>query len=204
MSTNTSTQTQPDWEEIILKLTAFTHSWVKGKSWFRGKKTTTFLMGKEIEDYVFQAIGKFIENPEKFNSEKGELIEYLKYNLVRSFIANDVRRTENKLTDDIFDDGLNDNDDETSTYAEKIMPFTEALFPDDIDYDSIKKFIEAQIQGDKDVENIFLATYTYDMKRREVIEEFAMSPSEYDNGMRRLKTILTLTNLHFTKNKQMV
>lgn len=84
------------------------------------------------------------------------------------------------------------------------MPFTEALFPDDIDYDSIKKFIEAQIQGDKDVENIFLATYTYDMKRREVIEEFAMSPSEYDNGMRRLKTILTLTNLHFTKNKQMV
>ena len=81
------------------------------------------------------------------------------------------------------------------------MPYTEALFPDDIDYDSIKRFIEAQIQGDKDVENIFLATYTYDMKRREVIKEFAMSPGEYDNGMRRLKNNPYAYQLAFLKKQ---
>ncbi|MEJ7678742.1 MAG: hypothetical protein WKG06_12965 [Segetibacter sp.] len=205
MSTDTGSQTHIDWEDIILRLTAFTRSWVRGKSWFRGEKTTTFLMGKEVEDYVFAAIGRFLEQPEKFDPAKGELLEYLEYNLLRSFIANDLRKKENNQTDDIFaDDDEDDDDDSSSSYSERVLPYTEALFPDDIDYNAIKEYIEKEVQGDTDAENIFLGIYTYGMKRREVIEEFTMTAVAFDNAMRRLNTVINRTANHFNKNNQTV
>ena len=95
MDNQNGANTSIDWEEVIVSLQSFTRSWVRGKPWFRGEKTTTFLMGKEVEDYVFAAIGRYLEHPEKFDPEQGELLDYLKYNLVRSFIANDLRKKEN-------------------------------------------------------------------------------------------------------------
>ena len=197
--------TDEEWEDIIVRLTAFTRSWTRGKPWFRGEKTTSFLMGKEIEDYVFTAIGRYLEHPEKFDPNQGELLEYLKYNLVRSFVANDLRKKENNQTDDIFAEDSNDNDEESaSSYSEKILPYTDALFPDDIDYNSIKEYIEKEVQGDADAENIFLGIYSYGMKRREVIEEFTMTAIAYDNAMRRLTTVINRAAAHFNKNKQTV
>lgn len=202
---NTGTLTDEEWEGIIVRLTAFTRSWTRGKSWFRGEKTTTFLMGKEVEDYVFAAIGRYLEHPEKFDPNQGELLEYLKYNLVRSFIANDLRKKENKQTDDIFAEDNDDEDEETaSSYSERMLPYTDALFPDDIDYNSIKEYIEKEVHGDVDTENIYLGIYTYGMKRREVIEEFDMTSVAYDNAMRRLTTVINRAAAHFNKNKQTV
>lgn len=202
---NTGTLTDEEWEDIIVRLTAFTRSWVRGKPWFRGEKTTTFLMGKEIEDYVFAAIGKYLEHPEKFDPNQGGLLEYLKYNLVRSFIANDLRKKENKQTDDIFAEDNDDEDEESaSSYSERMLPYTDALFPDDIDYNFIKEYIEKEVQGDADAENIFLGIYSYAMKRREVIEEFTMTAVAYDNAMRRLITVINRAAAHFNKNKQTV
>lgn len=205
MSTDTGIQTHIDWEEIIVRLTAFTRSWVRGKPWFRGEKTTTFLMGKEVEDYVFAAIGRYLEEFDKFDPGKGELLEYLKYNLVRSFIANDLRKKENNQTDDIFaEDNDEDDDESASSYSERVLPYTAALFPDDIDYNAIKEYIEKEVQGDNDAENIFLGIYIYGMKRREVIEEFTMTAVAFDNAMRRLNTVINRTANHFNKNKQTV
>lgn len=162
-------------------------------------------MGKEVEDYVFAAIGRFLEQPEKFDPAKGELLEYLEYNLLRSFIANDLRKKENNQTDDIFaDDDEDDDDDSSSSYSERVLPYTEALFPDDIDYNAIKEYIEKEVQGDTDAENIFLGIYTYGMKRREVIEEFTMTAVAFDNAMRRLNTVINRTANHFNKNNQTV
>ena len=205
MNTDTGSQADIDWEEIIVRLTAFTRSWVRGKPWFRGETTTTFLMGKEVEDYVFTAIGRYLEQPEKFDPQKGELLEYLKYNLVRSYIANDLRKKENNQTDDIFAED-NDEDDEegSSSYSERVLPYTAALFPDDIDYNAIKEYIEKEVQGDTDAENIFLGIYTYGMKRRDVIEEFTMTAVAFDNGMRRLNTVINRAAVQFNKNKQTV
>ncbi len=204
MSTDPGSQTHIDWEDIILRLIAFTRSWVRGKPWFRGEKTTTFLMGKEVEDYVFAAIGRFLDQPEKFDPAKGELLEYLEYNLVRSFIANDLRKKENNQTDDIFADDEDDDNESSSSYSERVLPYTEALFPDDIDYNAIKEYIEKEVQGDTDAENIFLGIYTYGMKRREVIEEFTMTAVAFDNAMRRLNTVINRTANHFNKNNQTV
>ena len=162
-------------------------------------------MGKEVEDYVFAAIGRYLEQPDKFDPQKGELLEYLKYNLVRSFIANDLRKKENNQTDDIFAED-NDEDDEegSSSYSERVLPYTAALFPDDIDYNAIKEYIEKEVQGDADAENIFLGIYTYGMKRRDVIEEFTMTAVAFDNGMRRLNTVINRAAVQFNKNKQTV
>jgi len=202
---NTGTLTDEEWEDIVVRLTAFTRSWVRGKPWFRGEKTSTFLMGKEVEDYVFAAIGKYLEHPEKFDPNQGGLLEYLKYNLVRSFIANDLRKKENKQTDDIFAEDNDDEDEESaSSYSERMLPYTDALFPDDIDYNSIKEYIEKEVQGDADAENIFLGIYSYAMKRREVIEEFTMTAVAYNNAMRRLTTVINRAAAHFNKNKQTV
>jgi len=202
---NTGTLTDEEWEDIIVRLTAFTRSWVRGKPWFRGEKTTTLLMGKEVEDYVFAAIGKYLEHPEKFDPNQGGLLEYLKYNLVRSFIANDLRKKENKQTDDIFAEDNDDEDEESaSSYSERMLPYTDALFPDDIDYNSIKEYIEKEVQGDADAENIFLGIYSYAMKRREVIEEFTMTAVAYNNAVRRLTTVINRAAAHFNKNKQTV
>ena len=205
MSTDTGSQTHIDWEEIIVRLTAFTRSWARGKPWFRGETTTTFLMGKEVEDYVFEAIGKYLEEPEKFDPEKGELLEYLKYNLVRSFVANDLRKKENNQTDDIFaEDNDEDDEEHSSSYSERVLPYTAALFPDEIDYNAIKEYIEKEVQGDAVAENIFLGIYTYGMKRKEVIEEFTMTAVAFDNGMRRLNTVINRAAVQFNKNKQTV
>ena len=202
---NTGTLTNEEWKDIIIRLTAFTRSWVRGKPWFRGEKTATFLMGKEVEDYVFAAICRYLEHPEKFDPEQGELLEYLKYNLVRSFIANDLRKKENNQTDDIFAEDNDDNDEENaSSYSERLLPYTAALFPDDIDYNAIKEYIEKEVQCDVDAENIFLGIYTYGMKRRKVIEEFTMTADVYDNAMRRLTTVINRAAAHFNKNKQTV
>jgi hypothetical protein len=202
---STGTLTDKEWEDIIVRLIAFTRSWTRGKPWFRGEKTTTFLMGKEIEDYVFAAIGRYLEHPEKFDSNQGELLEYLKYNLVRSYIANDLRKKENNQTDDIFAEGNDDDDEESaSSYSERILPYIDALFPDDIDYNSIKEYIEKEVLGDAATENIFLGIYTYGMKRREVIEEFTMTAVAYGNAMRRLTTVINRAAAHFNKNKQTV
>ena len=85
-----------------------------------------------------------------------------------------------------------------------MLPYSAALFPDDIDYSAIKEFIEKEVQGDNDAENIFLGIYTYGMKRREVIEEFTMTAVVFDNGMRRLTTVINRAAAHFNKNTQTV
>ncbi len=205
MSTNKFCKDDIDWEEILLRLTAFTRSWTNGRAWFRGEGTSTFIEGKKVEDYVYEAIGRFLESPEKYDPEKGELLEYLKYQLVRTLVGNDLRKLENTKTKDIFAyDDLADENEDSSPYSERVMPYTAALFPDDIDYASIKAYIEKEIQGDKDAENVFLGAYISDMKRREVIEEFDMSPAAFDNGMRRLNTVLKRAALHFTDKRSTV
>lgn len=201
MGKPTTAEGEIDWEDIILKLTAFTRSLASGLNWFRGPKTTTFLMGKEAEDYVFGAIGKYLEEPHKFDSTKGDLVDYLKYNLIRTLVGNDLRKKENRLTKDVFAK-CDPDEDENGSYLDRILPHIEALFPDDVDYNAIKEYIEKEIQGDKDVESIFLGLYSFGMKRREVIEEFNMTATEYDNGMRRLTTVINRAALIFNKTTQ--
>lgn len=187
MTSSTDENININWEEVILKLQAYTRSLVSSKVWFRGNNSLVFLRGKEVEDYVFDAIEKYLRNPEKFDSSKGTLINYLKLNLIRSMVSNDLVSAENKTTKVIFH-----QDDEyksTSTYLELMAPNIQAWFDEEIDYNEVLSFIEGEVKGDEIVENIFFGICGFDMKRQEIIKEFNMTEKEFDNGMRRLNTI---------------
>lgn len=194
----------PDWEDIILKLHSYTIGLIKGKTWFRGKDPGSYLKGKEVDDYVYEAIGRYLEKPEKFDPEKGTLVDFLKFSVIRSLIANDLRSDENKTTKDVFGiaDGL-DDEDSASNYLESVLPYVEAFFDQQVDYDNVIASIADNVQGENDVEQIFVSIYGYGMKRREVIKEFGMSEETYDNAFRRLKTIIknTVKKFDLTEHK---
>ncbi|VTR29704.1 hypothetical protein [Sphingobacterium thalpophilum] len=182
---------EPNWESIILILHAHTRRLLQGKTWFRGKNPTSFLKGKEIDDYVFDAIGRYLENPQKYDPLKGSLEDYLKYNIVRTLVSNDIRSDENKTTKDVF--GMADtmaDGDNAESYIESIFPVVEAFFDQQIDYENVMSEIADAVQGQNDVEQIFVSVYGFGMKRREIIKEFEMDESTYDNAFRRLKTII--------------
>jgi len=203
--TNPADDPAEDWEDMLPKLIAFTRKYTSDRNWFRGGGTPTFLAGKEVEDYVYEAITRYLEDKSKYKKTKGTLMAFLKLNVIRSMVANDLRKSENKLTDDVF--GLSFRGDEGDgnelSYEEVILPCTEPLFVDDVDYHNVKDYINEQIKGDTAAENIFLG-YEYSLKRREIIEEFEMSDSDYDNGFRRLKTAISNASYFFNPNKSKV
>jgi hypothetical protein len=180
-------QMEIDWKDIYIKLEAFSRSWASGRSWFRGDDTTSFYKGKEGHDYAMDAILKHIENPEKYKPELGELLKYLEYNLVQTAVGNDVRRKENQLTKDIFKYD-SDGDEDGTPYADRLLPYTEAAFSDDYDYEELKKYIEEKVKEDPDAEKIYMGKIL-EMTRGEIIDECKMTPDQYNNGIRRLKTI---------------
>jgi DNA-directed RNA polymerase specialized sigma24 family protein len=178
------------WEEVLLRLTAFTDSLVSRLTWFRGKKVESFLKGKQVEDYVQEAILRYLNNPEKYDSAKGTLVDYLCLNIIRSLVSNDVNSSENKTTKLLSSFQVLSRDGVTLTYEDALLPHVEALFDEAIDHNALLSKIETNVKGDVVVENIFLGICLGN-KRREVIKEFGMSEKEFDNGMRRLKTILS-------------
>jgi hypothetical protein len=195
---------EPDWESIIIILQAYTRGLIKGKTWFRGKDPESYLKGKEIDDYVYEAIGRYLKNPEKFDSSKGILTDYLKFNVIRSLVANDIRSDENKTTKDVFGIADNLNDENIAdNYLESVLPFVEAFFDQQVDYDKVMGDIAEMVEGESEVEQIFVSVYGYGMKRREVIKEFEMSEETYDNAFRRLKTIIknTVKKFDLTEHK---
>lgn len=200
----TTSDNDIDWEEVIVRLEAFTKSLTRKQYWFRGGSTTTFLKGKEMRDYVYEGIGKYLANPEKYDQSKGDLVSYLKFNLIRSLVSNDVTSEENGTTKDVFAYANEGEDDENTSYLDQILPYIEPMFADEIDYKKIKEYVENTIQGDTVVEEIFLGLYSEGMKRREIIKEFNMNEKDYDNGNRRLQTVIHQAAIIFKVNSVQV
>jgi hypothetical protein len=161
-------QTDAEWLPIIDALQTYTRQLAQGKQWFRGKQTEVYLKGKEINDYVYEAIGRLLQHPEKFDAAKGSLIEYLQLNLIRGLVANDIRNAENKTSAEVFG---------------KADQLAEAN-----DYDQVMKFLEEKVKDDPDVEKLFYG-FSLGMKRESILEEFNMSERDYMNAYRRYKTV---------------
>ena len=185
-----------DWEDLIERLYAFTHKLLKSKSWFRNATDGSFIKGKEVHDYVSEGIERFINEPEKFDSTKGSLADYIKYNIIRTLVGNDAKSSENKTNVDAFAEKYNDEGESDSNYLDLMLPHAEAFFDQQLDYETIMSYVENEVKGVPIVEEIFLGI-SDGMKRREIIQEFEMNPQDYDNGFRRLNTVLKNTALKF-------
>jgi hypothetical protein len=198
MTNNLIPQTDEEWNPIIDALQTYTRQLVKTKTWFRGKQTEAYLGGKEINDYIYDAIGRFLQSPEKFDPEKGSLIEYLEFNIIRTLVVNDSRKAENKTSVDVFGkaDKLNEENEDGNNYLDATLPYAEAFFDQQIDYDQVMKFIEEKVKSDPDVETLFYG-FSLGMKRESILTEFNMSEKDYMNAYRRYKTVKKLAIAEF-------
>lgn len=176
-----------EWEKVIVELHAYTLSLTKSRGWFRGSKTQNFIGGKQFEDYTFEAIGRYLKNPQLYDPTKGSLVKFLKYYIIRSLISNDLISAENRTSASI---SIFDSDDNEENYEERCQAVVEGLFDEEIDYCDILSQIRESVSHDKLLECIFTASIDENLKRREIIEVYNISSNDYDNGMRRLKTIL--------------
>ena len=179
-----------DWEDLLPKLSAYARYILRGLTWFRGKNTESFLKGKEIDDYVFEAIGEYLYNQQKYNPEKGLSLEnYLKTHIIRRLITNDNSSKEHKTSRNLFA-RINDKDENGIESIEDLLPYIEATFDQQIDYDEVIAYVTERVAEDADAENIFMGLCHFQMKRGDIITEFDMTEQRYDNGKRRLGTIL--------------
>lgn len=176
-----------DWEKAIISLHAYTFSIVKAKGWFRGNFTEIFPEGKEVSDYVYEAIGRYLKHPEKFDASKGTLINYLKFNIIRSLVSNDLTSAENRCSTDT--PLIADSDDEEN-YQQLIEPLLNVFFDEEIDYQTIMQKVHCAIEDNEILQKIFNGISEENLKRREIMEHYQISEKDFDNGIRRLKTIL--------------
>ena len=220
MNIQTEDKNSVDWEEVILRLQSYTRSLVSKKGWYRISNVvkrdpknegeniyeSTYNKGKEVDDYVYEAIEKYLGNIEKHDPQKGLLIDYLKYSVIRSLVSNDLVSSENRTSKDVFahSNNLEDDENDNGSYLDSILPYSDAYFDMEIDYTIIMNDVQAEIKGDEILEEIFLGICLNGLKRRDVIEEFNLSEKDFDNGMRRLKTILSKTAKKFDLKTQSI
>lgn len=178
-----------DWEDVYVKLFAYADFLLNSKSWFR-KDSGVYLKGREVSDYVMEAITKYLEKPENYDSTKGKsLIGYLKEHILRTLIGNDANAPENKRTKVIKASTTINSSLEDDDILDAIGPSVQAWFDDEIDFKAVMDHIQDQVKDDPDAEKIFLGCCLDTLKPREVMEVFQMTPTEYNNGFRRLNTI---------------
>jgi DNA-directed RNA polymerase specialized sigma24 family protein len=173
------------WKEIIIKLTAFAEDQVTWYTWFRGKNALP--MGYTAEDFVQETILRYLANPAKYNPAKGGFLKYLKYSILRRLVYNLSTLAENELSTDLF--GLDGTDEDGVSKYENYLP-VEVLDTEGINFDELMNKIIEQIDGKTILENIFEGLYMHDLKRSEICKKYNLSETEYNNGVRRLGTIL--------------
>jgi len=183
-----------NWEDIYVRLYAYVHALLSVVHGFRGPRSDSLVKGKQVHDYVSGAIEEFLSHPEKYDPTKRSLVNYLKLHVIRSSISNDLRSAENRSTSDVFAPNIKEvhGDD----HLDLILPFVDAYLDHQIDYDLIVGHIERSVKGDREAESI-LAGILSGLKRREIIQNSKLTEKEYDNGMRRLTTVLKNTAKYF-------
>lgn len=181
-----------NWDDLYLQLYAYTDHLLKARSWFRKDKTDSYLKGKQVHDYIQDAIEKYLLEPEKYDPSSGRsLVTYLKWHIIRSAVGNDVRSPENQTSSDILSsDSTESNDEDSFKNIDALLPFVAAYFGDELDYKNIVKEVEDELQQDEIAKTIFKEVRCQNVDRRVVIRQYNMKESEFDNGMKRLKTVL--------------
>lgn len=153
--------------------------------------------GKSFKDYVHDAIEKHLRGKDKFDASRGTLNFHLKMNVIRRDIVNDlpleVRKAYQKRKE------ATPEEEEMIHIIQEVQAYID---PEDLpsvdfalesfDNARIFKAIEDEINDDV-VERIYLAVvqdkYQFN-EREEICTEYDMSTADFDNGKRRLLTIV--------------
>lgn len=180
-----------NYKAIILRVTSYGQSLIDSYIWFRGKAALP--SGLTAKDFAFEALTRLLEHPESFDNERSGLtvdniIIFLSKNVVRNLIRGLNKKSENHRTDDSHDENF-----------ETVLPFTEVLIDEKIDFETIKGFIQEALSEEEELAEIFTGIYEYDLTRAEICDQLNISAREYNNRMKRLGNRLNKAAKEFTK-----
>lgn len=150
--------------------------------------------GKSFSDYVFDAIEKHLRGEDNYDKARSTLDYHLKKNVIRQAIYNDLPphvKNHRKL---VSKQSLTESNIVPIPSAAREQSVS-AVIPELLAYDEkvIFQEIERVIGDDKVVGEIYLAITTGGFSlvdRAEICRELDMKLSDFDNGKRRLNTIL--------------
>lgn len=178
-------------EIVYPQLYVYTYSLLESYPWFRKGKTDSYLKGQQVEDYVMEAIEQYLTHPEKYDKSKGRsLVNYIKLHIIRNLVRNDAKSPENQTSSELFVSSSNGEDDDDLVELNPLLPFRETNFDEEIDYQTIMSDIQEAIQKDEVVQKIFNGVRRDNLKRGDVIKKYGIPARDFDNGMKRLETIL--------------
>lgn len=155
-------------------------------------------VGKGFQDYVHDAIEKHLRGEDNFDVSRGKLNFHLKYNVIRQMLVNDlpleVRKAYQKRKKS------EPEDEEMIHIIQEVQAYID---PDDlpsVDFGldnmysaAIFKAIEDGIKEDEIAQRIYLAVvqdkYQFS-EREEICTDYELEKSDFDNGKRRLLTVV--------------
>lgn len=154
-----------DWDTVIKKLTL--HAYSRFKFWNLLKQRA--IKGYSPEEVALEAISLVYSGEWRWDPTKSELLTYLKFHVVNGIVANLARNKEVLTTD-------------TGTDFEPSVDFN---VEDDLNAQMV-------IAGIREVLKEELLIKIYDklllgLRRAEIIDQIGIAPSDYDNGLKRLK-----------------
>jgi hypothetical protein len=164
-----------DWDKILDQLYSLTDAYLIGKRSFLRISQKS----KETEDYVFEGITKYLEEPHKYDRTQQPIHTYLFYHIIRGIIDNDSRLLANKVATEPL-------------YGSPELDYLEPVFygvEQKMDMDYFLNEIELRAQTNIFVKRV-LDGQRIGMKRREICEHYGISETEYDRANARLSTII--------------
>ena len=171
-----------EWERVIPVLMAFAYSLL-------GNKKFTNRRDQLAYDFVMETITKYLENKDKFNpSRNPDLINYLKYNILRQLISN----FENSagIRKRVIFEKTNDENETNSEFSLEHLYEEDKYIENNIDEKVFVKKMEQKLNNKSDLKEIFDLLYYKDSKRAEICSDLDIPLSEFDNRYRRLKRLL--------------
>ena len=165
-----------DWASIIKKLTIYAVYQFK----FWGLVSDKGIKGYSPQEIVYEAIEKVYIGEWKWDPNKSELTQYLKYHVVRGLVANLARSEEVRKSNSIELD------------SHKVINHYSVDHSGSAEYNAqlIIEFIKRKIGDDKVVLLIFDG-YCNGLKRKDICEiHEEITPNDFNNAYRRFQRII--------------
>ena len=172
-----------EWEKVIPVLMAFAYSML-------GNKKFTNRRDQLAYDFAMEAITKYLENKDRFDpSRNPDLINYLKYNILRQLISNFKSSTDIRKRI-VVKNTPSSKESDNNEYSLELLHNTDTYIENNIDEEIFVKRMERKVKSKLDLKEIFDLLYYKGFKRSEVCKHLVIPLKEFDNRYRRLKRLL--------------
>lgn len=171
-----------EWEKVIPVLMAFAYSLL-------GNKKFTNRRDQLAYDFAMETITKYLENKDKFDpSRNPDLINYLKYNILRQLISNFENSA--SVRKRVVLEKTDDDKEYNNEYSLDHLYNEDKYIENNIDEKIFVQKMERKLKGKADLKEVFDLLYYKDSKRAEICRDLNIQLSEFDNRYRRLKRLL--------------